>query len=233
MLRRLVAGLARLLGGMEPVDTRGQEGPGRIVMSEPTAPRPAMTSPPLQQTLARFESMPQELAELKRALGEVFHRLEDAIDHLGIEARRLSNEASALSLVADRLQARLGDLGRSLGQERPHDWSQPAPQPPASEEPQFRPSDRGVSVVLAAVPGFQGLMEVQRALSRLPEAEGASVVAYRNGEASLEVMLQAPLSARRIVEELRESTGQQLLIEEARPDAQKLRLRFVPEEGRR
>ena len=84
-----------------------------------------------------------------------------------------------------------------------------------------------MGVVLAAVPGFQGLMDIQRALSGLPQTEGASVVAYKNGEASLEVVLNAPVAARQIVDDIRESTGEQLLIEESRPEAGKLRLRFV------
>lgn len=182
----------------------------------------------------RQKMVPQELTDLKRALREVVQRLEDALDHLGIEAQRFADEASRLSLIADRLEARLNGLARSLRGGRLPEEAAPTPEPEsvAPEEPQFRPSDQAIGIVIAAVPGFQGLMDVQRALSALPAVEGASVNSYRNGEASLEVVLRAPMSARQIVEGLRESTGHQLLIEEARPEALRLRLRFVDQEGR-
>lgn len=225
---RLVArAVGRMFGASKPVAKDKGKGADRevIVMPEAAAPSGGQS---LEATLARFEAMPSEFAELKRSLGDVFHRFEDALDHLGIEAKRLSNEASALALMADRLQARLSDLERALNGGEHRRWEAPArEEAPAPEEPQFRPSDQGVSVILAAVPGFQGLMDAQRALSGLPSTEAASVLAYKNGEASLQVVLRQPVSARQIVEGLQQSTGQQILIEESRPEAQRLRLRFV------
>jgi hypothetical protein len=203
-------------------------------MPEP-ATAPANATQHWERTLAQFESMPQELTDLKRSLGEVLHRFEDALDHLGIEARRLSNEASSLALVADRLQVRLGDLGRALGHDNTYRDREPAQEAirSAPEEPQFRPSDQGVTIVLAGVPGFQGLMDVQRALNGLSFVENASVVGFKNDEATLRVVLRQPASARQIVEGLQAAIGQQVLIEEARPEAQRLRLRFVEKESRR
>jgi hypothetical protein len=205
----------------------------------------------LERVLAQFESMPEELADLKRSLGDVLQRFEEALDHLGVEARRLSNEASALASVAGRLQTRLGDLGRSMGQqagalarepsreasyglrEEPHYAPQEQPRYAPPGEPQFEPAGQGVTITLAAVPGFQGLMDAVRALNGLPATESASVVAFKNDEASIRVTLRQPVSARQIVEGLQASTGQQALIEESRPDAQRLRLRFVERESRR
>ncbi len=70
-------------------------------------------------------------------------------------------------------------------------------------------------------------MDTQRALTGLPETDNASVVAFKNGEASLEVTLNAPVSARQIVDGVRDATGEQLVIEESRPEDSRLRLRFV------
>ena len=181
-----------------------------------------------------METRAQELLDLKRALREVVQRLEEALDHLGLEAQRLSDEASRLSLIADRLEARLNQLTLWVEQGRPAREREPAlePEPLAPEEPRFQTDDQAVRIVLAAVPGFQGLMDAQRALSALPAVEGASVVGYKNGEASLEVVLHAPVSAREIVEGLGRATGHQLLIEESRPEALRLRLRFIDQEGR-
>ena len=194
---------------------------------EERAERPA----PEEEEEAEME--PQELSGLERTLREFARRLEDAVDHLGLEAQRLSDEASRLAQIAGQLEARLGDLAQTGARAPASHDVRPAPsaEPVAPREPQFRPAEGAIGVVLAAVPGFQGLMEVQRALSGLPATERASVVAYKNGEASLEVLLRAPVSAQQIVEELGAATGYRLLIEEARPEAQRLRLRFIEQEG--
>jgi hypothetical protein len=205
-----------------------------VSQPEPAAPAPN-NSDALERTLARFETMPQEMSELRHSLTDVLHSFGMAIDHMGIEAKRLSNESSALALMADKLQMRLDDLQRVLNGEFVERARAPsaAAEPAAPGEPQFRPSDKGVSVVLASVPGFQGLMDVQRALSGLPEADAASVASYRNGEATLQLVLRQPVGARQIIDALAQATDEELLIEESRPEAQRLRLRFVEKEGRR
>lgn len=181
----------------------------------------------LEQALAHVESMPKELAELKATLRGVLERLDEALKHLTTEAGRLSQEAANLAVVSERLEQHLGDLTQGLG-----GAARAEPAAPATDEPRFGAGNGALGIVLAGVPGFQGLMDAQRALSGLPSAQGASVVAFRNGEASLELHLQSPVSAREIVESVRRSTGHELLIEEARPDAGRLRLRFVDAEGR-
>ena len=67
-----------------------------------------------------------------------------------------------------------------LAQQRP--VSAPAPTTPELAKPQlpemepsFAPGGEGVDVTIGAVPGFQGLMEVQRALVRLPQVQSAAV----------------------------------------------------------
>jgi hypothetical protein len=222
----------------QPTGAPGNQGYGE--------PKPDMVEPirapqsgarNLERVLAQFESMPEELTDLKHSIGDVLRRFDEALAHLGGEARRLSQEASALALVADRLQTRLGDLSRAMGQPRAYAEPARAPEPQyapePSEEPQFHPSEQGATIILAAVPGFQGLMDVQRALNGLAATESASVVAFKNDEASIRVLLRQPVSARQIVEGLQASVGQPVLIEEARPESQRLRLRFVEREGRR
>ena len=184
----------------------------------------------LEQALAHVESMPKELAGLKAEIRGVLERLDEALHHVTAEASRLSQEAANLALVSGRLEQHLGDLTQGLGGEARAERS--AVEPATAGEPRFEPDSGALSIVLAGVPGFQGLMDAQRALSSLPSALGASVVAFRNGEASLELHLQSSVSARDIVESVRSSTGHELLIEEARPDAARLRLRFVDGEGR-
>ena len=209
----------------------------------------------LEQTLEHFESMLEalenqvqesakadvaseagatlELADLKRTINEMFERLEGTLDRLTTQAERLSDGASDLAETSGRVETRMNEITRALREAFNTPLAQPAkpaevaPAPATPAEPQFRQGETPMSVVLAAVPGFQGLMDVQRALSGLPQTDSASVVAYKNGEAALEVVLNAPVAAREIVDGLGESTGEQLLIEESRPEAGKLRLRFV------
>lgn len=185
-----------------------------------------------QPLAAEDTAASQELEDQKRTLGEAFERTGNILRQLGVYVERLSEEAAGLRLVESRLEDRLDELTGMLREARLPLDREPAPGPVAPEEPRFWPDDHAVGIVLAAVPGFQGLMDAQRALDGLPAAEGASVVGYKNGEASLEVTLREPVSARQIVEGLRVATGHQFLIEEARPEAQRLRLRFVDGEGR-
>ncbi len=237
-LDRLVEGIVKLFGSSKP---KSQPAPSAGPEAAALAQAPAAVAQPnkrdtLEQTLARFDSMPQEMSELRRSLTDVLHNFGMAIDHMGIEAKRLSNESSALALMADKLQMRLDDLQRTLNGDFAARRSAPAAaqeEPPLPSEPQFRPSDQGVSVVLAPVSGFQELMDILGALRSLPAAEAASVVGFRNGEASLQLVLRNPITARHIVDALAQATSEELLIEESRPDAQRLRLRFVEGEGRR
>ncbi|MBI4570925.1 MAG: hypothetical protein HY723_03165 [Chloroflexi bacterium] len=208
---------------------------------EPPGPQSAVDAVGvLEQALSRFEAVLEdlegrvrnataagvraqltedELAGLKSTVAAVIERLEEAFRQLSAQYRGLSNEASRLTAVAEPLEARIKELAGTI--------ELTGVEPASPAEPQFVPNGQALRVVLAAVPGFQGLMEAQRALSGLAAAEGASVVAYKNGEAALEVTLREPVTAREIVEGLSQVTGHQLLIEEARPEAARLRLRFV------
>ncbi len=171
-------------------------------------------------------------------------RLEKMLNRLATQAQRLADGASDLALVAGQMEGRLGEVARAV-REAPAREPVAEPdliedkvgepegvlEPDAPAEPQFDPANGPLSVALAGVPGFQGLMDAQRALTGLPETEGASVVAFKNGEASLEVVLLAPVTARQIVDGVRDVTGEQLVIEESRPEAARLRLRFVESAG--
>lgn len=218
--------LNRLIGEMFGGGAKAKQPPPPQVtpmpQEQPGAPTPAgpLSSDPaevLRQALAHVESMPRDLADLRRWLGDVFQHLDDVLSRLDGEARRLAETSSRLADVASRLDDRLADRRAPAANDHA----------PAAAEPRFSPGGGAIGIVLAAVPGFQGLMDVQRALSSLPEAEAASVIAFKDGEASIEVTLRSPITARQLVEGLHQATGHPLLIEEVRPEASKLRLRFV------
>ncbi len=182
---------------------------------------------------AREEANAAELSELRRSLRHALDRLEDAIDHVGIQEQRLSDQVAELGLLSQRLERRLESAARLLERAaaRPAPGEreaigEAAPTRREVEEPCFA-AGSGVGLVISDVPGFQGLMEVQRGLSRLRAVESASVKRYQNGEASVEVTLREPATASEIVDAIGAATGASLLIEEARPEASRLRLRFA------
>lgn len=184
----------------------------------------------LEHNARRAPATTQAVDAAQREFREVVDRFEEALARLTSEAERLSDEASVLAQVSGTLQGRLGELTASFDgavAERATEPGEAAEPAMAPAEPKFWLGDQPVGLIIAAVPGFQGLMEVQRAMSGLPSVESASVVGYKDGEASLEIALHQPIGAREIVEGLGESTGHRLVIEEARPEELRLRLRFL------
>ena len=229
--RLLLQAANQLLGGTETTDVNPQHGnahPEKRVRS--AAESAKLLEHALEQfesTLGRLEARggnsdrePAPRYDDDRNLSRTLRRVEDALEQVVREARRISDEASRLTLIAERLEVRV-DRPAEPEPDWPHRPAPPAP------EPQFQPQDEPLRIVLAAVPGFQGLMDTQRALAGLEEVDGASVVAYRNGEATLEVALLDAISASDIVNVLTGAIGHELLIEESQPDDLRLRLRFV------
>src|SRR6185437_14651006 len=98
------------------------------------------------------------------------------------------------------------------------------PQLPEMERA-YAPGGEGIDVTIEAVPGFQGLMELQRALVRLPEVQSAAVRKYQDDEAAIQLVLAQPMTASAIAAGITGSTGHPIIVDEARPDQLRLRLR--------
>lgn len=206
-----------------------------VAVEEPRAHH-ASAAPEIQeQALAQMESMlerlerdierrPEPKSQDELDYGARKH-IEDVVSELQSEVQRLSREVARLSAVAVQPPA-----ARTHSEPEPQARIEKRPAPPA--EPQFRPGSRPVNVILAGVPSFEALMDVQRALSDLQQAAGVSVIEFENGEASLHVELRSPVSARHVAAGLRSSAGRQFLIEESRPDEHRLRLRFIDHDER-
>jgi hypothetical protein len=168
-----------------------------------------------------------EMQSTFRSLREYFDRAEDRMDH---DRRFLTEQVMSLTRAVERLERRLEGLPASLAQatapgQAPPPTMEAAPTIEESE-PVFTPSSEGLTLVISSVPGFQGLMEAQRALTRMPAIEGASVERYFDGEARVVLTLSQPVTASRLVETLSQATGQQAEVEESRPEANRLRVRF-------
>jgi hypothetical protein len=122
--------------------------------------------------------------------------------------------------------AELTDAVATLAQARQADAAPARPQLP-DLEPSFAPGGEGIDVTIAAVPGFQGLMELQRALVRLPQVQSAAVRRYQDDEAAIQLVLSQPMSASAIADGVTAGTGKQIYVDESRPEVLRLRLRFL------
>ncbi|MEX2159252.1 MAG: hypothetical protein WEB04_07605 [Dehalococcoidia bacterium] len=140
-----------------------------------------------------------------------------------------------LETVATRLEVLIGrlvELTMWLSRAAHVDASQePAEQPARTEpaEPRFDPRNGTVQLTVTDVPSLQNLMRVGRALSDLAAVADASIAGYEQGSAVLHVTMVESMSLNDLMRGLRDATTLQLLVEESRPEASRLRLRFVPE----
>jgi len=159
---------------------------------------------------------------------------ERALDRMEQDRRSLTEQVASLARALERLEHRLDDLSRAVVESRrvPITVAIEEEAPEEEEaEPAFTPGGEGLTLVISAVPGFQGLMEVQRSLTRISAIEGASVERYFDGEARIVLTLREPITAGRLLEALTQATGQQLQLEESRPEAMRMRVRFQGPSG--
>jgi hypothetical protein len=154
---------------------------------------------------------PSQLLETLDRLGEALAMLAQFTERLG---ERMNELTEAVATLANMREAR--------------PFSAPVPKLPTME-PSFAPGGEGIDVTIAAVPGFQGLMDLQRALVRLSQVQSAAVRRYQDDEAAIQLVLSQPMTASAIVEGVAEATGRQIVVDEARPDALRLLLRFLAE----
>lgn len=163
---------------------------------------------------AHAQQVPAQLIETLERFSAVLTRLVEFTEQIG---SRINELTEAVNVLAE-MQAH----------QPPPQQSQPAAKPQLPEmEPSFAPGGEGIDVTIASVPGFQGLMELQRALVRLPQVQSAAVRRYQDDEAAIQLVLAQPMSASAIAEGLTASTGRSIFVDESRPDALRLRLRFL------
>lgn len=205
----------------------------RVAQMKQTAPAQSTSDAveSLERTVRRFESAVDALQSRtdevatgpSHATGDVLAGLERVLAQLSAEAQRLA-------AVAGRLEALLAALAARDPTAQPSQRAAALRHEPA-EEPRFSPGAQPLGMVVGNVPGFQGLMELQRRVSELAGIESASVAAYRNGQATLKLVLAQPVGAREIADGVGEIDGHSLVIEESRPEELRLRLRFVTASG--
>jgi hypothetical protein len=202
-----IARAARLIaGGLSELAAASQE--NAAVLDEVARNRMAIES------LA--QQMEQRLAEERQQRGA----LADQITNLAGSLDRLVNHLEGISLLMSEL------VERMVAPREPATLpSAPSPAEPA--EPLFRPGGEGIALAIAAVPGFQVLMDIQKALMALEQVTSASVERFQEGDSRIQIHLREPVSGNQIAGALGGATGHSYAVEEARPELMRLKLKIV------
>ena len=154
---------------------------------------------------SRMQAVPPQLVEAFDRFGDILSKLVEMTERLGDRVNALS---ATVAEMADATPAA-------------------AAAPAASADPSYAPGGEGIDVTIAAVPGFQGLMEVQRTLVRMAQVQSASVRRYQDDLAAIQLVLSQPMTPAQIAEGISNGTGRQLVVDEAAPEQLRLRLRFL------
>jgi len=167
-----------------------------------------------------------EISAARAAIETTAQRIQGHLEEARERENLLGQQLGGLASSLDRLVAHLEGLSRLMGDllER---VSEPAAAPVAKPEPAFPAGGEGTTLVLASVPGFQGLMEIQKALTAMEQVAGASVERYQEGDSRILLHLNAQVTASQIVEALRQATGHPAVVEESRPELLRLKIKIL------
>jgi hypothetical protein len=166
----------------------------------------------------------------RAALEELTQRIERQLAEEKEQRLVLAGQLTGLATSLDRLVTHLQGLSTLMADllER---LATPSPLPttaPAGTEQPFLPGGEGISLMLNGVPGFQALMDIQKALTSLDKVAGVSVERFQEGDSRLLLHLSAPIPAGELAHALRNATGHAFAVEESRPELARLRLKIVP-----
>jgi hypothetical protein len=170
----------------------------------------------------------EDLAESRAALQALAQRLEQQLAEEKLQRAQLAGQLTNLAGSLDRLVNHLHGLSQLMAEllERLASPASAAEEI-AVVEPTFQPGGEGISLNLSAVPGFQALMDIQKALIAMDQVAGASVERFQEGDSRVLVQLRTALTAPELASALTRATGHQFAVEEARPELMRLRLKIV------
>ena len=173
----------------------------------------------------------EELAQSRTALEQLAQRLEAELAQEKEQRAQLASQLTNLAGSLDRLVSHLHGLSQLMAEllERLASPASPlAEQAPAAvAEPAFQPGGEGIALSLTSVPGFQALMDFQKALIAMEQVNSASVERFQEGDSRIQLQLSAPLTADAIASALTNTTGHACVVEESRPELMRLRLKVV------
>jgi hypothetical protein len=143
-------------------------------------------------------------------------------------AGQLSQLAGTLDSLVNHLQGLshlMADILERIAEPMPA-AEEAAPEAPS--EPTFSPGGEGVTLTIANVPNFAALPEIQRALLAMDQVSSASVERFSEDEARLVLQLTAPITSSELSNALHGATTHRFVVEEARPELLRLKLKIVP-----
>jgi hypothetical protein len=182
-----------------------------------------------QAAAAEAGASREDLAESRAALQSLAQRLEQQLAEEKLQRAQLAGQLTNLAGSLDRLVNHLHGLSQLMAEllERLASSAETPIAEAAVSEPAFQPGGEGISLNLASVPGFQALMDIQKALIALEEVAGASVERFQEGDSRVLLQLRTPLTASALAAALTRATGHQFAVEEARPELMRLRLKIL------
>ncbi len=165
-----------------------------------------------------------ELQAARASIEELGRRLERQLDEDKEQRRVMGDQLGALAGSLERLVDHLQGLSTLMG-----DLLERLAEPAGVREPAeaaFHPGGEGIGLAISGVPGFQALMDVQKALSSMQQVAGASVERYNEGDSRILVHLRAPVTATEIAGAIRAATQYSAAVEESRPELSRLRMKI-------
>ncbi len=174
----------------------------------------------------------EDLARDRVALQELAQRLEAELAHEKEQRAQLAGQLTNLAGSLDRLVSHLHGLSQLMAELLERLAASPASplaQPAAVSVPElaFQPGGEGIALSLTSVPGFQALMDFQKALNGMEQVSSASVERFQEGDSRIQVQLNAPLTGDAIAAALTSTTGHACVVEESRPELMRLRVKVV------
>jgi hypothetical protein len=168
-----------------------------------------------------------EIAGVRASVESLAARMERQIAEDSDQRRRLGGQLAALAGSLDRLVAHLQALSTQMTEllVRLDTQARPATEP-AAPEASFLPVE-GITVAFADV-GFQSLRDIEQAFSALPTVARAVITRYVENDQRVELDLRAPVTASDLVQAIRNSTGLDAAVDEARLERHRLEVKILP-----
>jgi chromosome segregation ATPase len=172
-----------------------------------------------------------ELARNRFAVESLRQQMDQRLAEERQQRAVLSEQITSLAGSLDRLVTHLEGISLLMSDLAGLLPAGSAPRPaspvPNTSEPPFRPGGEGISLGIGEVPGFQALMDIQKALMAMEQVAGASVERFQERESRIQLHLRVPVTGLQLASALGGATGYAFAVEESRPEVMSLRLKIV------
>ena len=201
-ISRAAAHIARALYEMQTLDD---------ARNAPVRDEVARSGAVLEQLATRIEASLAEDKEQRHVMAGQLSQLAGSLDSLVNHLQGLSH---LMADILERLAEPVATPEEAAGE--------------TPSEPSFPAGGEGVTLSIAGVPGFAELVEIQNGLRAMEQVSGASVERFQEGESRILVQLSATITASELADGLRKATTHGFVVEEARPELLRLKLKIVP-----